>query len=136
MTARIIEEEQGVGRAADAEAALSPSATAPVVAALPGNDQPRDTVTVDRSRWNALVEFYDQHHGTPCAQVRWHDRECELLGHVCGNASMDDWRIEEMSHAQMGDLLRYIARDARRLSGYDDPKDAAAWVEAYADGRI
>jgi len=33
-----------VGRAADAEAALSASPTAPVVAALPGNDQPRDYV--------------------------------------------------------------------------------------------
>ena len=32
-----------VGRAADAEAALSASPTAPVVAALPGNDQPRIT---------------------------------------------------------------------------------------------
>jgi len=38
-----------VGRAADAEAALSASPTAPVVAALPGNDQPRTELDALRS---------------------------------------------------------------------------------------
>lgn len=94
------------------------------------------TVTVPKSKYDALVAFFDKHEGTPCAQIRWHDRECELLAHICGNASMDDWRIEAMTLSQATDLLRYIANDARRLSGYDDPNDAAAWIEAYADGRI
>lgn len=95
-----------------------------------------ETVTVPKAKYSSLVAFYDKQVGTPCAEIRWQDRECELLAHICGNASMEDERIEEMTLSQATDLLRYIAKDARRLSGCDDPKDAAAWVEAYADGRI
>lgn len=61
-----------VGRAADAEAALSPSATAPVVAALPGNDQPRKAVLV-HARGEEIAEIGDS--------FVWHDgRTWEIVG--------------------------------------------------------
>jgi len=49
------------GRAADAEAALSAAPTAPIVAALPGNDQPRDTLFQElRDVLLASVGGYDR----------------------------------------------------------------------------
>jgi hypothetical protein len=95
-----------------------------------------ETVTVPAAKYYALVAFCDQQLGTPCAQIRWQDRECALLAHIAGNGSMSDERIDEMSAEQMRDLFKYIARDGRRLAGFDTAERCAEWVDDYGSGRI